>query len=83
MTEMRSDNTRTKSSEGEAAQFESYTIQPTNGLVDDYYRSCYNIIFRANTVLENIEVASETNRPLFEGEAKFLRDSRRKRVHPR
>lgn len=73
LTEMRSDNTRTKSSEGEAAQFESYTIESTNGIVTDYYRSMYNIIFRANTVLENIGVASPKNAAQFDGEAKFVR----------
>jgi hypothetical protein len=73
LTEMRSDNTRTKNSEGEAAQFESYTIEATNGIVTDYYRSMYNIIFRANTVLENLDVASEKNVAKFDGEAKFVR----------
>ncbi len=73
LTEMRSDNTRTKSSEGEAAQFESHTITTTNGIVTDYYRSFYNIIFRANTVLENLGVASGAKAAQFEGEAKFVR----------
>ncbi|MEO1260140.1 MAG: RagB/SusD family nutrient uptake outer membrane protein [Bacteroidota bacterium] len=73
LTEMRSDNTKTKSSEGEAAQFEDFTIQATNGIVVDYYRSCYDIIFRANTVLENLGVASAENALKFEGEAKFVR----------
>lgn len=73
VTEMRSDNTKTKSSEGEAAQFESYTIEPTNGIITDYYRSCYDIIFRANTVLENLGVASPEVASKFEGEAKFVR----------
>lgn len=73
MTEMRSDNTKTKSSEGEAAQFESYNIEPTNGIITDYYRSMYNTIFRANTVLENLGVASSGAAAQFEGEAKFVR----------
>lgn len=73
LTEMRSDNTRTKSSEGEAAQFESYSIEPTNGIVTDYYRSMYSIIFRANTVLENLGVASGERAAQFEGEARFVR----------
>jgi len=73
LTEMRSDNTRTKASEGEAAQFESYDIRSTNGIVLDYYRSMYNVIYRANTVLENIDVASDANRAQFEGEARFVR----------
>ncbi|MEL7146096.1 MAG: RagB/SusD family nutrient uptake outer membrane protein [Bacteroidota bacterium] len=73
LTEMRSDNTRTKASEGEQAQFERYEVEPTNGVVADYYRSFYNVIFRANTVLENIGVASEARAGAFEGEAKFVR----------
>ncbi|PQJ79730.1 RagB/SusD family nutrient uptake outer membrane protein [Polaribacter porphyrae] len=73
LTEMRSDNTETKSNEGEAAQFEFFNVEATNGLVDDYYRSYYNVIFRANLVLENLGTASATKSPVFEGEAKFLR----------
>lgn len=71
--EMRSDNTKTKSSEGEPQQFESFDVQPTNGIVLDFYRSTYNVIFRANTVLENLDVASEAAAAQFEGEAKFVR----------
>jgi len=73
LTEMRSDNTRTKSSEGESAQFESYSIVASNGIIADYYRSCYDIIARANTVLANLGVASASNAAAFEGEAKFVR----------
>jgi len=73
VTEMRSDNTRTKSSEGEPAQFESFAVESTNGIVYDYYRSSYDVIFRANTVLENLEAASAEAIGTFEGEAKFVR----------
>lgn len=73
LTEMRSDNTKTKSSEGEASEFEKYTITPNNGIVTDYYRSFYNIIYRANIVLDNLEVASAANAGKFEGEARFVR----------
>jgi len=72
MAEMLSDNTKTKSSEGEASQFEDYTVESTNGIVTDYYRSMYDIVFRANTVIENLDVA-DTKRAQFEGEAKFVR----------
>lgn len=72
LTEMRSDNTRTKSSEGEAAQFENYSIQPANGIVNDYYASFYNVIYRANVVLGNLEVAG-ASATKFEAEAKFVR----------
>ncbi len=73
LTEMRSDNTRTKNSEGEAAQFEQFAVQSTNGVVADYYNSYYNIIFRANVVLANLGVASDAKAAQFEGEAKFVR----------
>ena len=72
LTEMRSDNTRTKAQEGEAAQFESFAVEATNGIVADYYRSFYNVIFRANLVLANLEVAG-TSAAQFEAEAKFVR----------
>lgn len=73
LTEMRSDNTRTKAQEGQNAQFENYTVQATNGVVLDYYKSYYNVIFRANVVLANIDVATDANRNAIEGEAKFVR----------
>lgn len=73
LTEMRSDNTETKSSEGEDAQFESFSVEATNGRVANYYDSYYNIIYRANLVLENLEVASADKKGAFEGEAKFVR----------
>lgn len=74
LTEMRSDNTRTKSSEGEAAQFESFNVEATNGIVSDYYASFYNTIFRANIVLDNLDVIEDASvSAAFEGEAKFVR----------
>lgn len=73
VTEMRSDNTRTKSQEGEAAQFDTFNVTANNGIVADYYRSFYNVIFRANVVLDNIAAASDANAARFEAEAKFLR----------
>ena len=73
VTEMRSDNTRTKSGEGEAAQFDDFAIQPTNSFIADYYRSFFNVIFRANTVLANLDVASAATRDKIEAEAKFVR----------
>ena len=72
VTEMRSDNTRTKSQEGEAAQFDFYTVESTNGIVADYYRSYYNVIYRANLVLANLEAAGSSSAK-FEAEAKFVR----------
>lgn len=73
VTEMRSGNTKSKSGEGEAAQFENFAVTPNNGIVDDYYRSFYNVVFRANLVLANLESASAAKAGKIEGEAKFLR----------
>lgn len=78
MAEMLSDNTKTKSSEGEAASFECYKLQSTNGIVTDYYRSMYNVIFRANTILGVLDTAStstitDEKAKIFEAEASFVR----------
>lgn len=74
LTEMRSDNTVTRTSEGDWAQFESYNVKSTNMAISDYWSSNYNVIFRANKVLENLDVvASESKKAQFEGEAKFVR----------
>ena len=72
VTEMLSDNTRSKSGEGEAGQFDNFTVQPTNGFVFDYYRSMYSVITRANLVLDNIDLAI-TDGDRIEGEARFMR----------
>ena len=74
LTEMRSDNTKTKSSEGQFAQFERFEVEPTNGIVANHWAFNYNVIFRSNTVLENLGVVVNTSkRNQFEGEAKFNR----------
>jgi hypothetical protein len=73
VTEMRSDNTRSKSGEGDAGEFDLFTIRSTNGFIADYYRSFYNVIFRANTVLDNLEAVSAERKAAFEAEAKFVR----------
>lgn len=74
ITEMRSDNTRTKSQEGEAAQFEFYNVEATNGIVSNYYASMYSIIFRSNIILDNLAVVTDANKAAaFEAEAKFNR----------
>lgn len=72
ITEMLTDNTRSKSGEGEASQSDFYTIVSTNGFVFDYYRSMYAVIYRANLTLANINLA-ETNAGQIEAEARFLR----------
>ncbi len=73
VTEMRSDNTQTRNSDGEESQFENFNVDPSNSIVSGYYKSYYNIIYRANVILENLDAASESNVARFEGEAKFVR----------
>ncbi|MBT6236056.1 MAG: RagB/SusD family nutrient uptake outer membrane protein [Bacteroidetes bacterium] len=74
LTEMRSDNAKSKSREGDWAQFEANTVAPTNQAVGQYWAANYNVIFRANVVLENLDsVSVDADRKQFEGEAKFAR----------
>jgi hypothetical protein len=73
MTEMRSDNTRSATLEGSKADFHRYLVEPNNVQSEDYYQSMYDIIFRANNILDFIEVADESNRSKYSAEAKFLR----------
>jgi hypothetical protein len=72
LTEMRSDNTKTRSSEGDWAQFQDLNVKATNTTVADYWAYFYNVIFRTNTVLEHLDVAGNSAAQ-FEGEAKFAR----------
>lgn len=73
MGEVLSDNARTKSGSPQGFDFETFTVTPQTLAVTTYYRSMYNIIFRANVVLENLQNASEENANKFEAEARFLR----------
>jgi len=73
VSEMRSDNTRTKTLEGTKADFHRYRVDPTNTESEDFYQSMYDVIFRANNVLNYIEVADAANQATYAAEAKFLR----------
>lgn len=73
LSEMRSDNTRTATLEGTKADFHRYRVDPNNIQSEDMYQSMYEVIFRANNVLEFIDVADEANRSSYAAEAKFLR----------
>jgi starch-binding outer membrane protein, SusD/RagB family len=74
LTEMRSDNSKSKSREGDWAQFESYNVAPTNQAIGLYWAANYNVIFRANVVLANLDaVESASLKSQFEGEARFAR----------
>lgn len=78
VTEMRSDNTSTKSPDSEdasdAGQLESLEVLPTNNFVGNYYTSYFQVIYRANVVLEKLGVVEDaTKANEIEAEAKFLR----------
>ncbi len=73
LSEMRSDNTRTKTLEGSKADFHRYIVDPNNIQSEDFYESMYDIIFRANNTLNFIEVADAGNQAKYTAEAKFLR----------
>ncbi|MCU4157106.1 RagB/SusD family nutrient uptake outer membrane protein [Carboxylicivirga sp. A043] len=74
LTEMRSDNTKSKNSEGEWAQFQDMNVDVSNSTVSNYWLVNYNNIFRANVVIANLEaVTEEATKAQFEAEAKFGR----------
>src|SRR5450759_4118007 len=63
-----------KRSEGEWREFETMNVQVINSTVSKYWIDNYNVIFRANTVLENLDnMTSESLKKQFEGEAKIAR----------
>ena len=78
VTEMRSDNTSTRTTASEdasdAGQLESLNVLTTNAFVLDYYASFYQVIYRANVILANLGVVDDAARAkAIEAEAKFLR----------
>lgn len=73
LTEHRSDNTQSATLEGSKADFHRYLVEPNNVQSEDYYQSMYEVIFRANNVLDYMDVADEGNRVSYTAEAKFLR----------
>ena len=76
VTEMRTDNARSRGDADATSafrQFEVYQVNANNIVVQNYYESMYNVIFRANLVIDNLDAASEIMRDSFEGEAKFVR----------
>ena len=73
LTEHRSDNTRSATLEGSRADFHRYVTDANNLQSEDYWQSMYEIIFRANTMLENLDGADAANRSAYSAELKFLR----------
>ncbi len=73
LTEHRSDNTRSATLEGSRADFHRYVTDANNIQSEDYYQSMYEIIFRANNILNYVDVANASNVSKYTAEAKFLR----------
>jgi len=73
LSEMRTDNTRTATLEGTKADFHRYRVDPNNVQAEDFYQSMYDVIFRANNIMNFLDVADANNQRRYEAEAKFLR----------
>ncbi len=73
LTEHRTDNTRNATLEGSKSDFHRYVVNANNVEVEDYYQSMYQVIFRANNVLDFIDIADASNQAKYTAEAKFLR----------
>jgi len=73
LTEHRTDNTRNATLEGSKSDFHRYVVEAVNVESDDYYQSMYQVIFRANNILNFIDVADASNQAKYAAEAKFLR----------
>ncbi|MEQ6166129.1 RagB/SusD family nutrient uptake outer membrane protein [Ekhidna sp. MALMAid0563] len=73
LTEHRTDNTRNATLEGSKSDFHRYIVEAVNVESEDYYQSMYEVIFRANNILNYIDVADESNQASYAAEAKFLR----------
>lgn len=73
LTEHRSDNTRSQTTEGSRADFHRYVVNANNTQSEDYYASMYQVIYRANNVINYIDVADPANINKYLGEVKFLR----------
>ncbi|MGB5262586.1 MAG: RagB/SusD family nutrient uptake outer membrane protein [Lutimonas sp.] len=73
LTEHRSDNTRNATLEGSKSDFHRYVVDANNVESEDYYQSMYEVIFRANNMLNFIDIADDGNQAKYAGEAKFLR----------
>jgi hypothetical protein len=73
LTEHRTDNTRNGTLEGSKSDFHRYIVNANNVESEDYYQSMYDVIFRANNIMNYIDVADAENQKSYTAEAKFLR----------
>jgi len=73
LTEHRTDNTRNATLEGSKSDFHRYVVNANNVESEDYWQSMYEVIFRANNILNFIDIADASNQANYTAEAKFLR----------
>lgn len=80
VTELRTNNVRMRASGSSAAdtklveELDQAVISASNNFHTDYWEASYKTIHRANTVLENLDKASDAaKRDQFKGEALFIR----------
>lgn len=72
LTELRSDNARANSENGNFPLIASYNVDPNNGDVATYYSNNMHTIKHANTIIDNRFLAPE-NQQYTVGEAYFMR----------
>jgi hypothetical protein len=72
LTELRSDNSRANSENGNFPLISSYNVDPNNGDVATYYSNNMHAIKHANTIIDNRFLASESQQYTV-GEAYFMR----------
>lgn len=77
LMEVRSDNLEDQNPGGNAGRdynIDQFTAGSDNAAIRDSWASIYNLIYRCNDVLANLDiVASQENRNRYEGELRFLR----------
>ena len=72
LTELRSDNSRANSANGNLPDISAYIVDPNNGDVATYYSNNMHTIKHANTIIENRFLAPESQQYTV-GEAYFMR----------
>ncbi|QVY65025.1 RagB/SusD family nutrient uptake outer membrane protein [Polaribacter sp. Q13] len=72
LTELRSDNVRANSENGNFPAINSYNVDPNNGDVATYYSNNMHVIKHANTIIDNRFLAPK-NQQYTVGEAYFMR----------
>lgn len=73
LTEHRTDNTRNSTLEGSKSDFHRYVVDANNVESEDFYQSMYEAIFRANNIMDFIDIADASNQASYRAEAKFIR----------